>query len=241
MRSILIGTACLLLFTHGTALPVHSQDTKTTIKKAKAFCNDGINLAEKSINLSVKGLITAGLSQGSAAALENVSALQIITMHMNCNLFVGDKLTAQQFLDKQTQIFQFGVDMESLRALAEIIQAGKQASPGSSLNANASNTNKQPASSSSTTDKGGASPSTGTTDKKPTDAGSTSPQESKNTGKSGTTTGTSSVEPTIRSIAADLGITLKNNIGVSQSGHSDLIQSGVDRLIAVYSPAPMSQ
>jgi hypothetical protein len=213
--------------------------------KIKTFCNDKIQLTENSINLSVKQILTLGAARKSSASLDSVSAVEISMMHLNCNLFVAQLITQQQFLDKQTEVLQFAVDLEMLKTLAQ-----------ASATKNQSNTNTTQKTEAPAAPAGGkdATDTTKTTNSAAGTAGSngTSPTKGKQpkTGKTATSNSNSAAQPgsksptdpgssVIKSIALELGITLKNNTAVGQSGHRDLVGEGVDRLISTYSPIPV--
>jgi len=210
--------------------------------KIKTFCNDKVRLTENSITFSVKQIVSAGGGQKSTTtALDSVSTVEISMMHLNCNLFVAQMITQQQFLDKQTEILQFALDLESLRALAEAKAASQPQKKDTAPSADqatkpaegsgtdsASTKTKDGNSSDSAASKGGAK------------SGDATKGGSQN-GKSSTDTKQNSGQSVIKSIAVDLGITLKSSTGVSQSGHHDLVNDGVTYVISKYSPIPVQK
>jgi hypothetical protein len=202
--------------------------------KLKLFCDQKAKLTENSINFDVQKLLSLGVDAKSATTLDSLSAVQIATMHLDCNLMVGGYITNDQFLAKQTEILQFGVDLESVRQVAEEKAAagnnsgGKTASsaPGSATAGSSGASNPAAGASGTTAKTAPAAPASGST-------------PSTGNKSAGTTQKPAALD--LDAIAQELGVTLKHYGAVSQSGNENLVQSGVEWLLENYSPIEVNK
>ena len=199
--------------------------TSDISKRAKSFCDTKVKLTEQNISFSVEKLITLSGSNKSSVALDSVSVVQIATMRLNCTLLVAGYITPEQFLAKQTEILQFAVDVDTVSKVAEAKNSSTTTKPGSpSTSSGAQSTNP---SGSKTSDSSSGQKSAST---QPAKDGGQKPAPP-----------TKKPSISIQQIANDLGVTLKVNGGTVQSGGQDYVATAVDRIVAKYSPIPISQ
>lgn len=223
----------------GLLLPFFAQpllaDSQSDLKsRVKTFCDQKAKLTELSINFDVEKLVSLQAGSKAASQLNSVGTVQIAMMHCDCNLLVGGFITPEQFLGKQTEILQFAVDLQNVSKQAQAQDEATKAAANKTTSATAGTKPANPqASSSSQTESIARS------------AGETSKNKSEGTGPQTPEKGKSSqaskpANLDINAIAKDLGVELKNKVGVVQSGNENLVQSGMQRLIDNYSPIALS-
>jgi hypothetical protein len=220
---------CLLVL-FCVAIPAHADDVKS---KIKMFCNDGLTLTQKSINLSIKQIVTIAGTDNSVAVLDSLGTLEISMMRTSCNLFVAQMITQQQFLDTQTKVLQFALDAEELKATVEnnTVASGRGG-------ANNTPTGGSPAAPASTNPP---KPSV------PTNPGASATPVAQNgspKNKNSKPASNDQADPGVKGIlkvAQDLGVNLTSNPPGSQSMSFDPVGDGVNHMILIYSPIPIQQ
>jgi hypothetical protein len=244
---------CVLVLLVLSSSPGLLAQSQSDLKgKVKLFCDEKVKLTEQSINFDIQKLVSVQAGNKAAAAVDSVSTVQIATMHLNCNLLVGGFISSEQFLTKQTEVLQFGVELEGVRQEAEAKKAAElktntaasgspsSSSTGSVTSQNSSDGTNEPASGASkeTTKESASSPKTGKKAVSTGVSGASNDNKKESVSSSGVSQKPANLD--LNAIANDLGVKLKKKAAVAQSGSDDLVQSSMQRIIQNYSGIPNS-